>query len=245
MAKYFLRGLITSGLLLSSGLSMAEGFGINATRLIYPSDQKSITVTLHNSRPNVSYLAQATVSTQRDKRVDAPFNVLPNLVRLEPKKTQSLRISFAGGKLPENQESLFYFHAKAIPGSAVPLLEADNTRFTVRNPMAVGHTIKMFYRPTKLTSTSEEAQKNLQFSQARDGIKVNNESPYYVNLLRLKINGKELKIAEAEKKMLAPFSSEIYPSSQKQGSVNWETINDMGGLSAFTGSVGLIDKNKK
>lgn len=211
----------------------ADGFGINATRLIYPQDADSISVTVRNTMKNQPYLVQARVSKTVDGTQPASFVVRPPLFRLEPGATNQIRIAAAGLKLPVDRESIFYFHASAIPASQVPKPGDKTARVHGSAQFGVGNIIKLFYRPTSLSGSSDNAQKNLQISRVAGGLKVSNPSAYHVSFAGIKVAGKSLKLDAPGASMLAPFSSHIYPTPHTAGLVSWQTLNDVGGINEF------------
>ena len=235
MTRYICFCSASAILLLSATVAQAEGFGINATRLIYPENEKSISVTLRNTMRNSPYLVQTNVSAEQSKMVAAPFIVTPPLFRLEPQSTNQVRITFKGSALPQDRESVFYFNAAGIPASSSPAKEQQTAGVRGMAQFGVGNIIKLFYRPDGLKVTSAEAQKNLIFSRDLKGLRVSNESPYFVSFASMKIAGRGVALDTPQQKMIAPFSSYVYPTSAKSGDISWETINDVGGIDAHTG----------
>lgn len=216
--------------------SRAEGFGINATRLIYPGDSGSIDVSVRNTQQNVPYLVQVNLSEKQDKITSAPFVVMPPIFRLEPQSVNKLRISFSGALLPKDRESVFYFHAAAIPASTVadPTLRKKDIQANVR--FGVGSVIKLFFRPTGISGTSYSAQKELKFTRQGNGLKVMNSSPYFVSLASVTVNGKMLSLNTPESKMLSPFDDYTWSMISKPAGgsrIKWKVINDNGGIDAF------------
>lgn len=214
----------------------AEGFGINVTRLIYPEGAASINVAVRNTLSQQPYLVQVAVSGKPDTQTSTPFVVTPPLFRLEPKSVNQLRIAFSGASLPSDRESVFYFHATAIPASAQT--DASQLRKDVQAQVrfGVGSIIKLFYRPASLTGSSTPAQKGLVFTREAAGVKVSNPSPYFVNMAGLTVGGKKLALDTPAALMLAPFGSHTWSvkSPLAKGSpVQWQTINDNGGIDAF------------
>lgn len=234
MTRYVYSYLGAVVLLLSSTVVEADGFGINATRLIYPANESSISVTLRNTMKNNSYLVQANVSSEQNKFIGAPFFVTPPLFRLEPQSTNQVRISYKGSALPKDRESVFYFHATGIPASSSPASEQQTAGVSGMAQFGVGNIIKLFFRPNGLKTTSAEAQEKLTFSKVASGLEVTNTSPYFVSFASLNVAGKSVALDTPEQKMIAPFSSHIYPISAKAGDISWQTINDVGGIDAHT-----------
>lgn len=211
----------------------AQGFGINATRLIYHQDADSISVTMRNTMTNQPYLVQVRVSRSQDSNAPAPFVVRPPLFRLEPGSVNQVRILAQNANLPDDRESIFYLHANAIPASTAPMRNNQQASVNGTAQFGVGNIIKLFYRPTGLPSSSAEAQRGLQFTRVDGGLKVTNSSPYFVSLATLQVGGRALKLDTPEALMLAPFGSHTYPVANSVGSVRWQTINDEGDVDAF------------
>ncbi|OMQ24526.1 pilus assembly protein PapD [Serratia oryzae] len=212
----------------------ADGFGINATRLIYPEGESSISTTLRNTLSNNPWLVRAVVSSAQDKQIAAPFQVIPPLFRLEPQSTNQVRIALIRDELPKDRESVFYFHATAIPASnkAGDLNPQKSINGMVQ--FGVGNIIKVFYRPSGLSVTPTQAQNNLQFKATAHGLEVSNPSPYFVSLDSLTVAGKKLPLSTPAAKMLVPFGSHSWPTAQMKGKVEWQTINDYGGTDAHS-----------
>jgi len=215
-------------------LVWADGFGINATRLIYLQDANSISVTVRNTMKAVPYLVQARVTASVDGQGTAPFQVRPPLFRMEPDSTNQIRVVAQGANLPADRESVFYFQATAIPASTAPRRDTPQNDVNGMARFGVGNTIKLFYRPSGLPSTSQAAQRGLQFSRVKEGLAVRNSSPYYVSFATVTVGGQKLKLETPADLMLAPFASHIFSTSAVSGPVRWQTINDEGGVDAFT-----------
>lgn len=227
-------------LLTASTLGWSAGFGINATRLIYSEGAGSISVAVRNTLEREPYLVQATVSGKQDSQTATPFTVTPPLFRLEPQSTNLLRITFNGTPLPADRESVFYFHATAIPTSmqADPGQRQNDIQAQLR--FGVGSIIKLFYRPAQLKGSSAAAQKGLQLYRQNGGVKVVNASPYFVSLSELKVGKERLKLDTPAALMIAPFGSHTWPVKTPLTAgtgVQWQTINDTGGIDAFNAAL--------
>lgn len=240
MARFYSWFLLTPILLIASFQLQAEGFGINATRLIYPANTGSISVAVRNTHTKVPYLVQAKISSAQDKQTPAPFAVTPPLFRLDPQSTNELRIAFTGAALPSDRESVFYLHTTAIPSSSA-LDPSENVNDVYGGArFGVGNIIKLFYRPQGLQGTSAAAQQKLQFSIVPGGLKVSNPSPYYINLDDLRIAGQKLALNQPAAMMLVPFGSHTWSvksALSANSKVEWKTINDIGGINAFSAVV--------
>ncbi len=234
--------LLMITLLVAPLVSISAGFGINATRLIYPEGTGSITVTVRNTLTHEPYLVQASVSTKQDRQATAPFVLTPPLFRLEPQSTNQLRIAFTGQPLPSDRESVFYLHATAIPASE--RLDSSRRLNDVQAQLrfGVGSIIKLFYRPASLNgaSYSSAAQGGLKFSRVPGGLQLSNPSPFFISLAGVTADGKRLPLDTPDSLMVSPYGSYIWPVKTPLTAhtrVQWQTINDSGGTDAFNATL--------
>lgn len=228
----FVMALLLSLFILPTAL--ADGFGIDASRLIYPQGADSISVSVRNTTTSQPYLVQARVSRAQASYQPAPFIVRPPIFRLEPGTTNLLRISAQNTNAPTDRESLFYFHASAVPASNAPTDQYGTGKVHGVTQFGVGSIIKLFYRPSALPSTSREAQENLKFSRVASGIKAENTSPYFISFASIQVGGQNIRLDTPEKLTMAPFSHQVFTTSATRGDVRWQTINDEGAVNAFT-----------
>lgn len=216
-------------------VGQASGFGIDATRLIYPQGAGSISVTLRNTLTTTPYLVQTAISRTPTGTEPVPFISTPLLFRLEPSSINQVRITYRqSAPLPTDRESVFYFRASAIPASRAPVTAQAPGRVKGAVQFGVGNIIKLFYRPSNLAGSALMAQKGLQFSRVREGVRVSNPSPYFVSFAGLSIGGKKLALNTPEALMIAPFSAHTFLANGLRGKVKWETIGDEGGIKAFS-----------
>lgn len=232
--------LLMVTLLAAPLVGISAGFGINATRLVYPEGAGSITVTVRNTLTNEPYLVQAFVSAKQDKQATAPFVLTPPLFRLEPQSTNQLRIAFTGQPLPADRESVFYLHATAIPASdrLDPSKRANDVQAQLR--FGVGSIIKLFYRPASLNGASSAAQGGLKFSHVALGLKLSNPSPFFISLAGLTADGKKLPLDTPDSLMIPPYGHHIWPVQAPLTAhtrVQWQTINDSGGTDVYTATL--------
>ncbi|MEQ0826337.1 fimbrial biogenesis chaperone [Enterobacter dykesii] len=223
--------------LLAAALSaQANGFGINATRLIYKEDAGSISTTVRNTESKTPYLVQSSVSNHQQSWAPAPFTVTPPLFRLEPQSINQLRISFKGGPLPRDRESIFYLHTKAIPSGAQGDNEQSANAIQGNVHFGVGKIIKLFYRPAGIKGTSEAAQGGLTFERVAGGLKVSNPSSYFVSLAMLEADNKQLPLDSPAALMLPPGGSHTWSVATARA-IKWQTINDTGGNHEFSRTI--------
>ncbi len=211
--------------------SWGAGVGINATRVIVNQGSQVPPVTLRNSTDKITYLVQSYLSTDNPQSTaSVPFDVLPPMIKMGPNSQQDVRLVEKEGltsRLPTDRESVFYFHARAIPNNDLqPIKNPNDNHGMVK--IALENVIKVFYRPTGLTSSATQAQASLVFQWVPSGLKVTNSSPYHVTLAGLTVSNRAIPVSQQEA-MIAPFSERTYPTTDKNGAITWTTINDLGG----------------
>lgn len=228
--KYFI--LFTLALTFREGF--CAGFNIGATRIVYPENAKSVTISPSNNTTDTVFLVAAKVGTDKSGESSSPFKVTPPLFRMEPGTTNRVKIINTGGNLPRDRETLFYFIASAIPSSSSA--DKDNEEnITGRMSLALKMIIKFFYRPEGLNSTPATAAENLQFKRLENGINVKNDSPYYVSFSHIDVDGKKVEFITKSSQMISPFSQQSYQGNFKNGKVKWGVINDLGGVDNYAG----------
>jgi chaperone protein EcpD len=203
------------------------------TRVIYPQDAREVTVQLKNDGELPS-LIQAWIDDGNTNipinKIKVPFFLMPPVFRIEPNKGQTLRISYTGGDLPENKESVFYLNILDIP----PKNESTGKN-TLQ--MAIRSRIKIFFRPKALDADgARDALKNIQWSLTKDRqLQGKNSSAYYVNIadVEMVVNGKKVNANESE--MLAPGEIKVFKFAQLTGvlpggKLTYKSVTDYGGV---------------
>lgn len=214
---------------LSSAVAHA-GVSIVGTRIVYPSNAKSVNVQLNNSF-NTAALVQAWIDDGDPSSIPAaekiPFILNPALTRVEAQKGQVIRIlPLDVSHLAKDRESIFWFNMLDIPPEDPSLEKTNRINFTVRTR------IKMFYRPSTIKLKPEQAYKALQFSQnAQQQVSLNNPTPYFITLIKIS-DGSHQAIEDGEQAiMLQPFEQrtlsnfKLNPSATK---ISYRLINDLG-----------------
>ncbi|WP_337265083.1 MULTISPECIES: fimbria/pilus periplasmic chaperone, partial [unclassified Serratia (in: enterobacteria)] len=169
---------------------------ITGTRVIYPSTAKEVSVKLNNVGPS-PVLIQSWIDngdTQaKPAAIQVPFVLTPPMNRVESGKGQTLRISYTGGALPGDKESIFWLNVLEVP--AKKQAKADENLLQ----MAFRSRIKLFYRPAGLVGNANDAAKTVTWRAAGNGVQASNPTPYHVSFVSLNVNGEEI-----EGEMLAP-----------------------------------------
>ncbi|MFU2315062.1 fimbrial biogenesis chaperone [Rahnella sp. PCH160] len=199
-------------------LSYGGGILVGRTRVIYAANKKEASLPLSNKSESKPFLIQSWIDNG-DGKTRGPFVVTPPLFRLNANDENNLRISYTGGELPQDRESIFYINVRAIPST--PKNDANELRLVIKTR------IKLFYRPEKLQGKSYDAYKLLTFSRANGQLNITNPSSYYVVFSYLTVGNTLLKDTE----MIAPGSqiNVKIPGDISGNTVEWSAINDYGG----------------
>lgn len=197
------------------------GIVIGGTRVIFDGDKKEVSTSIRNPEKSGIYLVQSWVDNG-ERGGKAPFIVTPPLFRINPGEENLLRIVRTGGNLPPDRESVFWLNVKSIPSTD------DSKPHTNVLQVVVKSRLKLFYRPAGLEGQPETAYRQLSVARRGNRLTVSNPTPYYVTLLTLKIDGKEIKGAD----MVPPKGSVSFTlPADTVSSVSWQAISDYGGIS--------------
>jgi len=176
---------------------------MTGSRVIYPSDAKSVDVQLRNN-DDFPYIVQAWLDSGDSKSTPAtgkaPFVVTPPTFRIAAKEGQVLRIIFTGrNTLPQDRESVFYFNFLQVPPGNITGDKANQMTILLKNRM------KLFYRPASLKTNTKKIFDFLTFSNiSSSGIRITNTSPYYISLSKVAVRDA---VAKNAVPMIAPFST--------------------------------------
>ncbi|ATM78532.1 fimbrial biogenesis chaperone [Serratia fonticola] len=194
-------------LMLSMIQSVQAAVYIEGTRIIYPANEKEITVKTFN-KGKMPALVQVWLdrgnALSQPNNADAPFMVTPPIFRLNANNGQSVRLTYIGENIPQDRESLFWFNTLEIP----PLANNDKNYMQV----VVRSRLKLFYRPEGLSGEPENAVKEVTWKVipvASDNnyvLRGENPTPYHVTYSKLELSlaGKKYHLGNA---MIPPYSS--------------------------------------
>lgn len=201
-------------------LLYADGVALGATRLVYPTDKDQVTLKVYNSDKKGNYLIQSWISDENDRKVN-DFIITPPLFVIKANSDSILKIIYTGDKknLPDKQEKLYYLNSKVIPS----LSEEEQN---INNALLISTTtkIKMFIRPDSIKDDPLEAYLKLKCSYANNQVAVENPTPFYINLVSLSMNGKEISKYET----IPPKSTHYVKTNIKGQSLSFNFINDYG-----------------
>ncbi|MDQ1215036.1 fimbria/pilus periplasmic chaperone [Pantoea anthophila] len=183
---------------------------MSGSRIIYPSDARSVDVQLRNN-DSFPYVIQTWFDNGDEKSTPAtgkaPFVATPSTFRISAKDGQVLRIFFVGGKtLPQDRESVFYFNFLQVPPANVGEDTGNKMVVMLKNRL------KVFYRPASLEANPKKIFDYLTFSNiSSSSVRITNTSPYYISLSKVSVRGA---IAKDTPPMISPFSTVDVPLKQ-------------------------------
>lgn len=229
MKALFPKALLLAASALFFTQAATAGVVINGTRVIYPAQSREVTVQVDNVG-DAPALVQAWVdSGDPDQTADtssAPFVLTPPISRVEPGRSQALRLIFSGAQLPTDRESVFWLNVLDVPPSP------ENTGDEEQNFLQVAFRsrLKLFYRPQGLTGNANDAPSSLRWSRHGDRLRVDNPSPYYVTLAEVRaVTGSNERPVEEEGTMVEPKQNLEFTVPADIEQVRFTTINDYGG----------------
>lgn len=217
--------LTLAALFLFSATATASAV-ISGTRVIYPSDSKEVSVKIANNGSSPVLLQSWIDNGDPDARpatIKVPFVLTPPINRVDAGKGQTLRISYAGGSLPMDKESVFWLNVLEVPAKNKSKVDENTLQLAFRSR------IKLFYRPVSLQGNANDAAKLVKWTVRGSSIAAMNPTPYYVNFVNLHINGKSVGGA-----MVAPLSTLTVNLPGNAGSkLSGGYVNDYGAVNTY------------
>ncbi|GHH59921.1 fimbrial biogenesis chaperone [[Pseudomonas] boreopolis] len=231
MKTLYPKALLLAASMLSFCPSVLAGVVVNGTRVIYPSQSREVTVQVDNVGDSPS-LVQAWIDAgnpdQTPDNSDAPFVLTPPISRIEPGRSQALRIIFSGSGLPADRESVFWLNVLDVPPKPGKSDESGEQNYL---QVAFRSRIKLFYRPQGLKGLANDAPGLLRWTrQGNDRVRIENPTPYYVTLAEVRAGGDaDGPLLQDKGRMLAPREAMEVLVPAQYGQVRFVTINDFGG----------------
>uniref|UniRef100_UPI003341F741 fimbria/pilus periplasmic chaperone n=1 Tax=Castellaniella defragrans TaxID=75697 RepID=UPI003341F741 len=209
---------------------------VDMTRVIYNAakGEKTVKLTNNGQSPSLvqSWLDTGALQAERDT-LEVPFVVSPPMARIDPGKSQTLRILYSGEPLPQDRESLFWLNVLDIPP------KADASRGDNLLQLSFRTRIKFFFRPADLAGTAIDAPAQLTWQLAASGarpvLRVSNPTPYHISFSTVELVTGGQTLAVKEPGMVAPFETRDLalpqPAAKSAGAqVRYQFINDYGGV---------------
>lgn len=212
-----------------SMLSNAELI-IGGTRVIYPSDKKNLAIQVRNEGKTPSlmqvWMDNGDASIGPDQS-EVPFIITPPISRVDPKTGQAINIAYLNQNLPQDRETIFFLNVLDIPAKPKAESGQENNylQFTFRSRL------KVFFRPVTLKGHANDAPKALKWSVSANQLKVNNPTPFYVNIAAIrKDDNIKAENLVSDGLMLEPFgSATVILKDPHINKIYIKSINDYGG----------------
>ncbi len=208
---------------------------IGATRVIYEaaSGEKTVRLTNKSQAPSLVQAWLDTGAPQAERStLEVPFVVSPPMSRIDPGKSQTLRIMHSGEPLPQDRESIFWLNVLDIPARPSAKNGENFLQLSFRSR------IKFFFRPAGLTGTAMQAPEQLTWQLANEGnraiLRVSNPTPYHVSFAAVELASGEKALSVKDPGMVAPFETRVLevPNTVSPAMrVRYQFINDYGGVS--------------
>nr|WP_311528366.1 fimbria/pilus periplasmic chaperone [uncultured Ralstonia sp.] len=187
---------------------------IGGTRVVYPSDEKEVTVKLSNEGKTPGLVQVWLDDGDEQSTPDSakvPFTVAPPIFRMDGGKGQAVRLMYTGEQLPADKESLFWLNVLEVP----PKVENPEGRNLLQ--FAFRTRIKLFFRPAKLAEGVEHAAAKLSWKLISPkageevSLQVSNPTPYYANFAKVGLGINEKTVGDEGGGMVAPGQSATFP----------------------------------
>ncbi len=211
-------------MMISTDAAVSAGIVITGTRVVYPENEKEVTIKIDNvgDKPALAQVwidsgdPEATPETAR-----APFTISPPINRIDGGKGQTLRMMYTGENLPRDKESLFWLNVLEIPASRKD--KNNQLQLTVRSRL------KIFFRPQGLPGTANEAGKLVTWKKVSGGVEGFNPTPYFVSVARI-TQDKDGRVPVADGGMIAPGGKSLFRTKKSATTIYPAYISDEGGI---------------
>lgn len=212
-------------------LQAAAAVVIAGTRVIFSANERETTVKLSNEG-KLPALTQVWLDKGDPKaapsEISVPFMVTPPMSRIDPGKGQTLRILYTGEPLAQDKESVFWLNVLEVP----PQNSAESNQLQ----LAFRSRIKLFYRPTGLGGTAQEAPAKVQWRLLMGGkqVQLHNPTPYFVSFAAFEVEGGGKSAKFDDGGMVGPGDTQVFPLNTVVGpapdlKVRYHAISDFGG----------------
>lgn len=219
---------------------------IGGTRVVYPLEQREVTVKLDNDSRGPSLVQVWMDDGNPDAKpgdIKVPFVITPPIFRMDPKKAQTLRVMYSGEAVPQDRESVYWLNVLDIPPKADSAPDVNSLQMAYRTR------IKVFVRPARLPGNPEDAPAQLTWKIATspDGkgqaVSVTNPTPYHVSFSEVDVESNGHVFKNEQGGMVAPHASVVLPIAKMNAvgagaKLHYTAINDYGGALEGDASLG-------
>ncbi|MFL1546780.1 molecular chaperone [Pseudomonas sp. O39] len=251
LARPLLLSCLLMTLSISAGWPSAAHAGvvIDGTRHIYPQQRREVTLRLTNDDPRAPRLVQVWLDpgdpASAPSGSEVPFILSPPVFRLDPGKSQAVRLVYTQEPLPADRESVFWLNALEIPPKVNAEQSAQDDAPASHLQFAFRIRTKVFFRPAHLPGSTDEAPAQLRWTLHRSAqgalLEVHNPSAYHVtfNEVALAMGAQpEARLLPAGEGMVAPGGHltlavrEVVHAIPADAQVHFKYINDYGAFSS-------------
>ncbi|MGL6315026.1 fimbrial biogenesis chaperone [Vibrio sp. WXL103] len=209
---------------------------LDRTRIIF-NQSSDLEVLRVNNPVDTPFLAQSWIASQAHIDQDGdpeqmPFMVVPPVTRVEAHDYAAIRIQNLrnANALPDDRESVFYFHLREIPPVAKRKESPKNNLNAAGTiQLAFESVIKLFYRPAIVSRIKEvdlTVANGLSIQRYQQGHQLVNDTPFHVTVLSIMQNNGE-QVEEFQSAMIEPYS-QIEVQLPQDNSYQIAFINDYG-----------------
>lgn len=211
MKKYILFMVVLCSTFITNANVIYSG-----TRFIYNESNNQITINIKNKNEENDFLIQNWI-TKDNNNNESPFIITPPLFKLKASQDAILKITQIEPILENDRESLFYLNSKAIP-----LVKSENNSLHI----SFKSIFKLFYRPSGLTESHDEATKKVSFLiNNKKELIIKNNAAYYFTIVDVFTD----KYSQDISMIVAPFSeNNVGLTTFNSDKLNWSYINDYG-----------------
>ncbi|KJG00451.1 fimbrial chaperone protein [Photobacterium angustum] len=207
---------------------------LNATRYIVNEGDKSIEIKIENIADK-TYAAQIWIENENKKDKNVNFIPMPNFFKINKGETQIVRLLNTQKSPSLKSESLHWLNLQEVP----PVDKSKKSRIT----LALKTRVKLIYRPKILFDKRVNAEKSLSIVNSNGNLNIINPTPFYLAVVNVKLNGKEVKLNNDMKQQLGVFPPESSVFIKKNdvttiSKFEFDAINDYGTVSHFQGKLG-------
>ncbi|MBN3764311.1 fimbria/pilus periplasmic chaperone [Burkholderia sp. Ac-20365] len=209
---------------------------ISGTRVIYPLDEREVTVKLTNDSRFPSLVQVWLDSGDANAKPDeskVPFVITPPIFRMNPGRAQTLRVIYSGDPLPQDRESVYWLNVLDIPPKAESKPDVNTLQLAYRTR------IKLFARPARLPGTPDDAPHQIEWKVMPDqdgkgqSLQLSNPTAYHVSFSEITVTANGQRYANDRGGMVAPHGKAIIAIPKlegvRAGQVHYIAINDFGG----------------
>ncbi|EEW0950313.1 fimbrial chaperone [Escherichia coli] len=210
-----------------SSQSMAA-FVLNGTRFIYEEGKKNISFEVTNNADK-TYGGQVWIDNTNQGR-GVYMVPQPPFFKVASKQKQILRIMNTDTNLPKDRESLFWLNVQEVP----PKPEVKDSEGGVL-AIAMNSRVKIIYRPASIKNGRQDAEKQLKLEQRGDTTWLKNPTPYYMAIISVKHDGKDISLSDNVMKEIAQFRpfSDVNLGKVVRDKISVDAVNDWGGVQSY------------